>query len=190
MCDANKKASVRAYYDVYADVYDKRYENVQTPKYVLAFSLIRGVNADFAVVGDIGCGTGSLSRMLKDIARHVICVDISGRMLEVALKKAKGENVHFICADADHLPLREGVFTLVFSITLLQNMPDPVQTLVEMSRACRRGAYLLISSLRKQTDAGALLRIFRAANVSVTAIIDDPHVEDVVVLGQKVGTSS
>jgi ubiquinone/menaquinone biosynthesis C-methylase UbiE len=94
---------------------------------------------------DIACGTGLVA---FDVARavglhgHVLGVDLSGRMLEVARHRAvelQISNCAFVRMDAEALALPDASFDLVLCALGLMYMPDPEQALREIWRVLRPG---------------------------------------------------
>jgi demethylmenaquinone methyltransferase / 2-methoxy-6-polyprenyl-1,4-benzoquinol methylase len=93
---------------------------------------------------DVCCGTGDFAFALKRAVGpegHVIGVDVSDGMLDVAREKC-GRNqlyVDFVHGDVLELPFPDRGFdacTVGFGI---RNVPDIVQAFSEMGRVCRRG---------------------------------------------------
>lgn len=69
---------------------------------------------------DIGCGTGHLTRLLKQHAAHVTALDFAPGMLAFAREHHADVVDAFVCADADELPFQPNSFDLVFSNFVLQ----------------------------------------------------------------------
>lgn len=78
---------------------------------------------------DVGCGTGVLTRVLREeAAGTVVGLDADrGLLADVAPPTLQG--------DATRLPVRDGAFDLVACQALLVNLPDPVAALREFARA-------------------------------------------------------
>ena len=77
------------------------------PDYNKMLGILRSIihfpqNSSFSII-DLGCGTGSVSKAIKDIFPEVniTCVDISIKMLEIAKNKI-GEKIICIEADFNH----------------------------------------------------------------------------------------
>ncbi|MCC8098108.1 MAG: class I SAM-dependent methyltransferase [Eubacterium sp.] len=79
--------SLSALYDFYMDEvpYEKWFENI---KYFLEKYGVKGKQ-----ILDLGCGTGTMSILLKKGGFDVTGIDISEDMLTVAAEKAEEENV-------------------------------------------------------------------------------------------------
>ncbi len=59
---------------------------------------------------DLGAGTGRLTRLVNDEVEHLIAIDLSGHMLDVAsgrLEQARARNYSLAVADIRRLPLRD-----------------------------------------------------------------------------------
>ena len=78
----------------------------------------------------------------------VIGVDSSVEMLSIARKRTAGASL--VCADADHLPFKDRNFDVVVSITLLQNVPEPVATMKEMARVLKPEGVAIMTSLKRK----------------------------------------
>lgn len=119
---------------------------------------------------DIACGTGLVS---FETARavgpdgHVLGVDISGRMVDSAerrAREAKLPNCSFARMDAETLSLPEASFDAVLCALGLMYMPDPERALREMRRVLRPGGRISLVVWGEQSKCGwsALFRIVAA----------------------------
>lgn len=74
---------------------------------------------------EIGCGTGSFTRLLAQRAEHVLGLDLSPEMLRVARERTAGEgtNVEFVLADAMSYPLPDAGFDCIATIATLHHLP-------------------------------------------------------------------
>jgi ubiquinone/menaquinone biosynthesis C-methylase UbiE len=136
-------------YDATAYLYDRRYAEEQTAKYEAVLDNLDIKKHD--AVLDVGCGTGLLFSHVANRAGTIVGVDISGKILLYAKKRAKQfSDVHLVMADADYLPFKNNVFNCAFAITVLQNMPKPEKTLKEIKRVITENAVVIISALKKK----------------------------------------
>jgi ubiquinone/menaquinone biosynthesis C-methylase UbiE len=123
---------------------------------------------------DLGCGTGLLLQKIRDMAKNVVGLDISKGMLEaVNLFVKRSANVHLVLADADHAPFRSGYFDTVFAITLLQNMPNPHNTLQEVKRITKPNASIIVTALKKRFTEGSFLKLLEKANLQPKLLKSD-----------------
>ncbi|MCJ7609032.1 methyltransferase domain-containing protein [Candidatus Bathyarchaeota archaeon] len=126
-----KKTYSMNFYSVTASSYEELYGTEQQLKYDLVLKAL-GVESLGRVV-DIGCGTGAFLRRISSVSTFLVGVDLSLGMLKRA-KESGGSSIHFLRCDADFLPIRDDVFDYAFSFTVLQNLPSPSSTLLEILR--------------------------------------------------------
>jgi len=157
-------------YDLTADMYEERYGAEQQAKYRAALG-----NVDLAGkrVLDVGCGTGLFFSRAAACASMVVGVDISRKLLV----KAKGEanklgNVFVLQADADHLPFSTGSFEAVFAFTVLQNMPNPSETLGELKRVTKPSGNVVVTGLKKAFSLTTFLDVLEGISLSVCSFVD------------------
>ncbi len=114
---------------------------------------------------DLACGTGDLSLLMQehlnrkfnhsldiiqntDTQNGIYLCDINASMLSIAKKKFidKGvlKNIHFIQADAEHLPFPTHYFDGISMGFGLRNVTRQAQALTEMSRVLKPGGRLVI----------------------------------------------
>jgi SAM-dependent methyltransferase len=97
---------------------------------------------------DVGCGSGSMSRL---IARSfpdvdVVGIDIREQYLDYARARARAEgirNLTFERADVFALPFPDASFDLVWSKYLLQWLREPKAALAEFKRVARPGGHVV-----------------------------------------------
>lgn len=142
-----KKLSAMKHYDAVAKIYDLQYGQEQRLK--IEFSLGNLNLKSESLILDVGCGTGLLFDYV--LGNVIVGVDVSKGILRIAKEKIKGrENVFLVQADADYLPFQDGIFGVIFAITLLQNMPSPIETLEEISRVAKKDAVIVVTGLKKK----------------------------------------
>jgi len=107
-----------------------------------------------AAVVDLGCGTGSLSVLLAEAGYDVCGVDLSGRMLDEAGKKAAGMAVDLQLGDAAEPPCADHSFDVVLARHVLWAMPDPGAALGRWVRLLKPGGRLVLVEGRWFTGAG------------------------------------
>lgn len=144
-----RKRGTMGFYNLTAKTYDVQYSEEQKVKIKAALEIIKiGCNS---LVLDMGCGTGLLFDHVACQVERVVGVDFSKSMLKIAKKRAENfNNIDLVLADADYAPFKEGVFSHIFAVTLLQNMPNPRKTLKEMKRIAGRNALIIVTGLKKK----------------------------------------
>lgn len=79
-------------YTGFADVYDMFMDNIPYEEWCEYLSgLLKEYQVNDGLVLDLGCGTGTLTRLLSDRGYDMIGVDLSGEMLELAMEKEAEE---------------------------------------------------------------------------------------------------
>jgi ubiquinone/menaquinone biosynthesis C-methylase UbiE len=172
MTEWKKKRDIMRRYDATACIYDVRYEQEQRAKYVAAFESLQ--KQKLGLVLDVGCGTGLLFSRIKDASSKIVGVDISRRTLLKAKQRARNlANTEVIQADADFIPLRVGTFDHVFAITLVQNSPNPAQTLKEIKRVSKDEAVIIITGLKKIFSKRDFRSLLRKSEVHTESLKDE-----------------
>jgi ubiquinone/menaquinone biosynthesis C-methylase UbiE len=163
------KRKVMHAYDVTSEMYDERYSEEQNRKYQRA---LEGVDVLGAAVLDVGCGSGLFFGEIAEKANLVVGVDVSKKLLLKAKANAAG-NVFVVQADADHLPFRDSFFGAVFSFTVLQNMPKPSVTLVELKRVAVQGGKIAVTGLKKAFPLNAFMDLVEGSGMQLAAFVDE-----------------
>ncbi|MEM0314045.1 MAG: methyltransferase domain-containing protein, partial [Candidatus Bathyarchaeia archaeon] len=104
---------------------------------------------------------------------------------ETKRKYGKFDNVHLVLADADHIPFKDKVFTHIFVITLLQNMPYPEKTIVEAKRVAAENAVIVITGLKKKFSIELFEALLRKAGLKIIEIKDEFTLKCYVALCEK-----
>jgi SAM-dependent methyltransferase len=108
----------------------------------LAPLLIRyGGLSDGDRVLDVGCGTGSLTFTLPEVANvnSITGVDLTEPFVEYARARNSDARIAFRQADARALPFGDNSFDRAFSMLVLQFLPDAARAVAEMRRVVRAG---------------------------------------------------
>ena len=109
--------------------------------------LLRQLPPHCAEALEIGCGTGTFSRLLASRSDRVLALDLSPRMIQVARERSGHyPNVDFQVADATTWDFPTGRFDCVASIATLHHLPAE-DMLSRMKEALRAGGTLVILDL-------------------------------------------
>lgn len=96
-------------------------------------------------VGDLGCGTGQLARMVAPFARRVFAVDRSSEMLDLARARLEGlPNVQVKRGDLGRLPLEDASIDVAILSLVLHYVVDLERAFAELHRAVRPAGRVLI----------------------------------------------
>jgi len=98
-----------------------------------------------AVIGDLGCGTGTISEWLSLFCERIIAVDASKEMLQAARENLAGRrHVQLRQGSLEKLPIETGELDIALMILVLHHLPEPKRVLAEAARALKPGGRLLI----------------------------------------------
>lgn len=126
---------------------------------------------------DIGCGAGQTT---VDLARtvapggHVLGVDISRPLLEVARRREGGPSVAFLEADAQTHPFEPGAFDAVFSRFGVMFFADPEAAFANIHRALKPGGRLAFVCWRSPFENPIMSLPMQAALAHVQSVPAPP----------------
>ena len=104
---------------------------------------------------DLACGTGDLLFEAASAAPHVVGLDVTFRMLQLAqaragvLRAAPG----LVAGDMTALPFRDAAFDVVTTGYGLRNVPDLAQAIVEIHRVLAPGGRLVSLDFNRPGNA-------------------------------------
>lgn len=106
------------------------------------------------VVIDSGCGYGWTTEWLGKSGLEAIGVDITRVYLEIAMARIGESRPHFIVADVEHLPIRDGCAHAVLAFESFHHLPDRQAAMAGYARAlCDGGVALLAEPGGAHEDA-------------------------------------
>lgn len=151
----------------YVKTYDRRYDAIQLAKYDTILPYLNINHSGWIL--DVGVGTGLLLKKFINQWALVVGIDLSLSMLKTAKKRIQNNTkVELILADADHLPFKEDIFPTVTTFTLLQNMPNPLNTIRELLRVSN--GVVAITVLKKKIDEISLREILQKSGKRFSVI--------------------
>ena len=158
--------------------------------------LLPGLLHGTEVVGDLGCGTGHLTRLLAPFARRVFAIDRSPSMLEVARRRLSDcANVEVRQGELGAVPIEARTLNLAILSLVLHYVVDLDEALAEVHRVLRPGGRILILDMHQHDRAsfrdemghvwlgfspdslGALLEEIGFGGVRVAPLPPDPEAE-------------
>jgi ubiquinone/menaquinone biosynthesis methyltransferase len=93
---------------------------------------------------DLATGTGDIAYLFHDAGAHVVGLDVTFRMIELARgKRPAGSRPSFFVADMASLPFPSRSFDVVTTGYGLRNVPDLAVALDEIARVLKPGGRLL-----------------------------------------------
>ena len=98
------------------------------------------------VVGDLGCGTGSMSAAIAPFVGRVIAVDNSAAMLSAAKRRLSScDNVELRRGDLEQLPIADATLDAAMLTLVLPYLPAPLDVLRDVARVIKSGGRLLVT---------------------------------------------
>jgi len=138
------------------DVYDKiAIPFADTRKYIWddIKPLLKYTKNGFKVL-DLGCGSGRLYQLFKDLSIDYVGVDQSVSQLNNAKKKYFRGN--FIEAEMRQLPFRDQEYDIIYCIAAFHHLPDIKSRrdcLMEMKRILKPGGRVILSNWNLYSDS-------------------------------------
>lgn len=176
-----EKRGCMRHYDLQASIYNVQYLGEQNDK--IEDILKHVVFSSNETVLDLGCGTGFLFPHINSKVGLLVGLDVSQKALREAKNRTKSiSNIFLVRADADHTPFQDNVFDKVFAITVLQNMPKPEETLVEMKRTAKPHATFAVTGLKKKFTSESFAALLENAKLAVVSLNVDERLKGYVAL--------
>jgi SAM-dependent methyltransferase len=137
------------------------YDSGPNPLLALESRIVRGLLQRIPMrVIDVACGTGRWASYFAQLGATVYGVDSCEEMLAQAAKHHSLRGC-LALADAEHLPLRQGIADLVLCSFAASYFGDLQQVLIEMARVSVPGACVIISDMHPAAITAGWTRSFR-----------------------------
>ena len=97
---------------------------------------------------DFGCGGGGMTCHLATRFREAWGIDLDADKLAFAGREAARiglPNVHFVHYAGGRLPFEDATFDYVYTVDVMEHLPDPAFYVGEFERVLRPGGHLLLS---------------------------------------------
>ena len=113
-------------YTGFAEVYDQFMENVPYEKWRdLIVAELKKEGIEDGLILDLGCGTGTLTRMLAQAGYDMIGVDGSQEMLMEAREKTEDTGILYLCQDMREFELYGTVRAIVSTCDTMNYLLTP-----------------------------------------------------------------
>ncbi|MCR5432240.1 MAG: class I SAM-dependent methyltransferase [Lachnospiraceae bacterium] len=113
-------------YSGFAQVYDLFMDNIPYKKWSrYLISLLRAQGVKEGIVAELGCGTGQMTRLLRDAGYDMIGIDMSPDMLGVARGKENDESILYLLQDMRSFELYGTVAAIVSVCDSLNYLTEP-----------------------------------------------------------------
>jgi len=124
-----------------------------------------------AEVLEVGCGTGLILRRLAPLAKRVVGVDLSEKMLE----RARERGFEVVQADATKLPFADASFDLAVSFKVLPHVEAVGTALLEMARVVRPGGAVVAEFYNRHSLRWLLKRLKSPSSVAQGVVDSDVY---------------
>jgi ArsR family transcriptional regulator len=140
---AARRDRSRSFFETDSAQWDRVRDELFGTRFFL-FGLLGLLDPDW-VIGDLGCGSGTLSEALAPFVRRVVAVDDSKAMLGEARERLdRFDNVELRHGALESLPLEDASLDAATLVLVLHHLPDPEEAVREVARTLRPGGRLLI----------------------------------------------
>ncbi len=137
-----------------------------------------------ARIADIGCGTGTLARLLVDSGYTVDGLDFSRAMIERARDKVP--EARFEIGDASDPVLEPGAYDAVLSRHVLWALPDPAAAFARWVRLLKSDGVVVLVEGRWHTGGGITAEDAERIVRTVRTSAEVQHLADPVYWGKKI----
>lgn len=144
--------ATRQFFNAIADDWDQLAHDV-LGSYDLPGAIAAMVSPGSVAV-DLGCGTGEVLERMIPVAKEVIGVDGSARMLDLARRRFGGEDsrISLRIGDLEHLPLRDGEVDFVSINMVLHHLSSPETALEEVRRVLRPKGRVVLTDFDRHAN--------------------------------------
>ncbi|CAK0775950.1 Methyltransferase type 11 domain-containing protein [Gammaproteobacteria bacterium] len=95
------------------------------------------------LVLEVGCGSGRPASVAASLGAEVVGCDLSAAVETAHTLRERFPLIHAVQADAYALPLRPA-FDIVYSVGVIQHLPDPARALIQIARLVQPGRPLVV----------------------------------------------
>lgn len=106
---------------------------------------------------EIGCGTGTFSRLLAGRAEKVLAIDLSPQMIRLARERSERHpNIDFVVGDVMARQLADNRFDCIVTLTTLHHLPTEI-LLRKIRKALKPGGVFVCLDLYRRSNLTDLL---------------------------------
>ncbi len=98
---------------------------------------------------EFGCGTGSTALLHAPFVNHILAIDISAKMIEIAQGKATEneiENVTFLRSDIEGFSATDKTFDVILGMSILHLLENKEETITKVHELLKPGGVFISST--------------------------------------------
>jgi uncharacterized membrane protein YbaN (DUF454 family)/ubiquinone/menaquinone biosynthesis C-methylase UbiE len=140
------------FWDVFAPIYDLVQNNMNRKSFFGVVQAVRELTPVDAIVLECAAGTGEISIAIADKAKHILCTDMSEKMLNIAEKKAKKRDIGNISFDKRSIydiGEADNSFDVVIASQVLHLLDNPELAAAELRRVARKTVIVPVCLLKE-----------------------------------------
>ena len=99
---------------------------------------------------ELGCGTGSTAIIHAPYVKHIRAIDISSKMLEIAERKAKAQNIHnitFECSSINELRVADQSVDVILGLNILHLLENKDEVIGQVFEMLKPGGLFITSTV-------------------------------------------
>lgn len=113
---------------------------------------------------DLGCGDGTVSRAIAEIATFVDAVDVSGEAISLARAVNNRDNMCYHCASIEDYG-SEKCYDLILMYEVIEHVVDPAHILRKAGTLLKVGGRLIISTPNKSRLDASILSLLKTLRI-------------------------
>ncbi len=112
---------------------------------------------------EVGCGSGAVSKYVaSNYDANITAIDLDPVLIELAQKSVHDmPNIHFLAADATHLPFLDKGFDVVLSFGVMHHISNWLDALKEIHRVLRPEGWFVYADIVYPRLVAKIARSFR-----------------------------
>lgn len=133
-------------YDLHADYYDEKLKFLDSFEKDELKRMLKNIKGEKVL--DIGCGTGRLVPLLRDLGCEITGVDVSGKMLEKFSQKYP--QLKAVKGDIESLPCKDEEFDVVICAFVIVHLYELEKAFEEVYRVLKPGGTVIITNINQR----------------------------------------
>jgi len=149
----NRKKTIRQQFDLQANNFSQ-WSVTRDLGYMQQYAEFSEI-VESDILLDVACGTGEYAIYCAQKISKVCGVDLSDKMIEVAINNANNlqlENISFDVQDVLKLPFKSSSFSIVNCKSAFHHFTDYEKNLYEMKRCCKAGGRIAVQDIIAHED--------------------------------------